>query len=92
MAQVQSVDDADYYDNVVNRSVVVRNGFQQDFDGQEGALGSITAIASGLFGVSIAGKTFLTGIFQSVPPQPLLPLNQILILFMPEPVNTLLVE
>lgn len=50
--------DADYYDNVVNRSVVVRNGFQQDFDGQEGALGSITAIASGLFGVSLKTGNF----------------------------------
>lgn len=50
--------DSDYYENVVNRSVAVRNGFQQDFDGQAGALGSITAISSGLFGISLKTGNF----------------------------------
>lgn len=50
--------DTDYYESVVNRSVAVRNGEQQDFDGQEGELGSIQSIASGLLGVSIKTGSF----------------------------------
>ena len=50
--------DTDYYESVVNRSVAVRNGEQQDFDGQEGELGSIQSIASGLLGISIKTGSF----------------------------------
>lgn len=50
--------DTDYFESVVYRSVAVRNGEQQDFDGQEGELGSIQAIASGLFGLSIKTGSF----------------------------------
>lgn len=50
--------DTDYYESVVNRSVAVRNGEQQDFDGQEGELGSIQSIASGLLGISVKTGSF----------------------------------
>jgi outer membrane receptor protein involved in Fe transport len=50
--------DTDYYESVVNRSVAVRNGEQQDFDGQEGELGSIQSIASGLLGISLKTGSF----------------------------------
>ncbi len=50
--------DSDYYSNTVNRSVAVRNGAQKEFDAQEGELGSIQAIASGLFGVSLKTGSF----------------------------------
>ncbi len=50
--------DADYYENTVNRSVAVRNGVQQVFDTQEGELGSIQTIASGLFGLSLKTGSF----------------------------------
>ena len=43
---------------MVNRSVAVRNGEQQDFDGQEGELGSIQSIASGLLGISVKTGSF----------------------------------
>ena len=50
--------DSDYYQNTINRSVAVRNGAQQEFDAQEGELGSIQAVASGLFGVSLKTGNF----------------------------------
>jgi outer membrane receptor protein involved in Fe transport len=58
IASVNYKYDSDYYENVINRSVAVRNGVQQDFDGQEGEQGSIQAIASGLFGLALKTGNF----------------------------------
>ena len=58
IASVNYKYDSDYYQNTINRSVAVRNGAQQEFDAQEGELGSIQAIASGLFGVSLKTGNF----------------------------------
>lgn len=58
IASVNYKYDSDYYENVINRSVAVRNGIQQDFDGQEGEQGSIQAIASGLFGLALKTGNF----------------------------------
>ena len=49
--------DSDYYENVINQSVIIR-GNPQSFDKQEGEQGSIQAIASGLFGLSLKTGNF----------------------------------
>jgi len=45
--------DSDYYQNAVNGNIAIRETRPEPFDAQEGELGTIQAIASGLFGVSL---------------------------------------
>ena len=45
--------DSDYYENAVNGNIAIRENQPEPFDAQEGELGTIQAIASGLFGVAL---------------------------------------
>lgn len=45
--------DSDYYQNALNGNIAIRGAQPEPFDSQEGELGTIQAIASGLFGISL---------------------------------------
>ena len=45
--------DSDYYQSALNGNIAIRETMPERFDSQEGELGTVQAIASGLFGLSL---------------------------------------
>ena len=58
--------DTDYYESAVNRSVAVRNGEQEDFDGQEGELGTTHSHCQWTFGCINKDRQYLSTKQQSL--------------------------